>query len=147
MHGPLLTGSMSVVSGATYEVKVEVKIGDLDGDSGEYVDISVDGKSSHRCTPTGTSAGSCNWYDCSGISDMTASSSSVDLRLQYGSGYDSQGNGGPCTVDGVTAYAAARITFTPRRFSFLEYPSSVKNIIVKNFPSFMVIIQYFYINS
>ena len=118
VHGPLLTGSMSVVSGATYEVKVEVKIGDLDGHSGEYVDISVDGKSSHRCTPSGTSAGSCNWYDCSGLSDMTASSSSVDIRLQYGSGYDSQGNGGPCTVDGVTAYAAARITFTPRRFLF-----------------------------
>ena len=125
VHGPLLTGSMSVVSGAIYEVKVEVKIGDLNGDDGEYLDISVDGKSSHRCIPSGTSAGSCNWYDCSGISDLTASTSSVDIRLQYGSGYDSE-IGGPCTVDSVTAYAAARITFIPRKFLF-EYMSSLTN--------------------
>ena len=117
--GPLLTGSLPVVSGATYDVKIEVQIGDLDGDSREYVNISIDSQSSYRCTPTGTTAGSCNWYDCSGGSDLTATSSSVNVRLQYGSGYDSKANGSHCQVEGVTAYAAARITFTPSKLRFI----------------------------
>ena len=114
IDGPLLTAALDVVPGTKYNVKVEVKIGDLDGDSGEYVDIGIGGEVNQRCIPTGTSPGSCTWYDCPGINDFTPSSSKINLRLKYGYGYDWD-VGSPCDVDGEDTYAAARITLVPDR--------------------------------
>ena len=112
VNRPLLTGSLDVVPGIKYKVKVEVKLGDLDGGSDEYLDISIDGNANHRCTPSGTSAGSCEWYYCQGINDFTPSNSKINLRFKYGYGYD-WNYSGPCDVDGQDTYAAARITLIP----------------------------------
>ena len=116
VNAPLVTETISVAPGVTYWVQVKVMMGDLDNGDGanENVAIGIDGKSSETCTPSGLRAGSCEWYTCSGLSDLTANSAAVNLRFQYGSGYDYYYSG-PCQVNGTSSvYAAAIITLTPK---------------------------------
>ena len=113
VDAPLVTGTISVVPGVTYGVEVKVMMGDLDGGGGENVAIGIDGKSPELCTPSGLSARSCEWYNCPGLSDLNANSAAVNLRLQYGRGYN-YAYSGPCQVNGTSSvYAAAIITLTP----------------------------------
>ena len=123
VDGPLITGPLSVVPGVSYKVQVKVMMGDLDGGSGEYVDIGIDGKPFERCTPLlcESCAGSCEWHECSGISDLIARDYSITIRLQYGNGYNYDYSG-PCQVNGTgNVYAAAIITLVPNGMLILGY--------------------------
>ena len=72
IDGPLLTGSVSVVPGVTYEVNLKLMMGDLDS-TYEYADLTLDAQSSGRCgnTSHSLSSGSCEWLSCdTGLSDL-----------------------------------------------------------------------------
>ena len=115
VDAPNINGNASVIPGITYGVTAMLMMGDLDSKS-EYVDISIDGKYTGRCADNTTvlNSGSCEWYACSGLSDLNASSSLMDIRLQYSYGYH-YNYSGPCQINSTLGiYAAAIITLTPK---------------------------------
>ena len=116
IDGPLLSGMLSVVPGAAYQVQVKLMMGDLDSTS-EYATISVDGRPTGRCgnNAHSLSAASCEWLSCSSrLADVNSTNSAVAIRVQYNSGYH-YSYSGPCQVNGTSdVYAAALVTLIPK---------------------------------
>ena len=124
-----ISGSISVVKGTKYAVKIEVLRNDLGSRDKRVRSIKIDGKevgkkSSYACNPDGGDY-DCTFFDCkSQITDnlvVTAGSSAIKLALDFvGHSWDcdcdtkswkcSKEN----TVKGRTAMeAVARVTLTP----------------------------------
>ena len=111
-NGPLISDSIAVSANTLYNVQVEVMSTDL-GDSGEYLDITIDGQSFGRCDPRATEweckCGT-KWYNCTlSKSQLTTSSSNIPIRIQYSSNV---GSWCSCSYNGLTGSGIARITFT-----------------------------------
>ena len=120
IDGPLLTGSVSVVPGVTYEVNLKLMMGDLDG-TREYADLTIDGQSTGRCgnTSHSLSSGSCEWLSCdTGLSDLNSANSVVSIRLQYNREYH-YSYSGRCTVSGTSNVRAAAFLMLKPKGIFL----------------------------
>ena len=109
--GPLIEQTITVTPNIIYNVKIEVMLTDLDSSS-EYADISINGNNVGRCNPVGIGyeAGSCRWYTCTiSPTEATSTNSYLMIRLQYSPDVESVT---PCTYDGQTWHAVARVTLT-----------------------------------
>ena len=118
-------------------------MGDLDGHGGEYVDTIINGNTiGNRCTPTYCTPyvsykcpGSCQFYDCSvnfGRPEFSTRTSTVEVSLQYGNGYNWSISGN-CQVNGSNATAAAHVTLISKgTFYYIILSYGIIIIITKN---------------
>jgi len=100
--GPIISGTMAVVSNTLYNVQVMIMNTDLSSSS-EYADIYLDDKSFGRCD--GSSDGTCSWDYCPrGPHQIQTTSSSLKVELRY-----SQAVGSYSCMDGETGQSGTAV--------------------------------------
>ena len=117
------TGAISVASGVTYRIVMQVLRNDL-GDAGEDVSgVTFNGQSIGACNPDGGDY-DCTFYNCNSeltMSTYTATSDTINVDLTYtGHSYDCDCdvNDWSCSMEGTVAgrtkvTAVARFTLIP----------------------------------
>ena len=131
--GPIISGTMTVVSNTLYNVHVEIMTSDMSSSS-EYAAIYFDGKSFGSCDGGNKADNTCDWYNCPiSLNQIQTISSTLQVEFRYSQEVNTGTSTCTDNETGQSGSAVARVTLTsPGLKNRSHFSETILNLVLNN---------------